>query len=306
MKTPACLTCLLALTGFAGSAFAQLSSLPPPSTLNGAPPQPIGVNAGPTHWENPAGLGAYRAVSTTSGTAPITSPAYNPLGLAWASSIPAAVVSNMGGINTDSGTLRTIFVAESAGWLDDVGYTYSGSPQGPNSFTVWSNIENQVALPNPTFGSYFDVLLARGEAAQFDLWLNGVGDFGLANPAPPTALGGVYTAFHPENSVPVVGAGQVWWAQTPLMVNTFIPALGSYQDVSTYLLSFEDWRIDRGSDRDYSDTVLALQFFGPTGLPLGPLEPIPEPSTYGFCAAIALLGVIGFRRYRAKRRALAS
>jgi hypothetical protein len=288
---------IAAFAALAGSAFAQLSSLPPSSTTEGIAVNPEGVNAGATHWDNPSTLGAYKAASTTDGNAPITTPAYNPLGLPFASTVPTAVASFKSQINTSGGTIRGIYVAESAGWQNDFGYTYSGNPAGPNSYTVFQNIQGNPA-DGPTtvsFGQYFDVPLSIGQASNFDFWLNGVGAMGTANPTPPTDNGGVYTAFNQANSSSFINGGNVLWSQTPLLVNTFVPALGAYVDVATYLVAFEDWRQDRGSDRDFSDLIVGVQFFNANGLPFAP---VPEPSTYGLIGAAALLGLIARRRFK--------
>jgi len=71
-------------------------------------------------------------------------------------------------------------------------------------------------------------------------------------------------------------------------------------DVSTYIVGLEDWRLDRQSDADYSDTILALQFFTDSGAPITP--PVPEPSTYGLIGAVALLGLVAVRKYTRKVR----
>ena len=61
MKKPiAIAAALIALTG---SAYAQLAVLPPSSTTNGVNVQPIGINAGITHWDANPGLGAYNFAS---------------------------------------------------------------------------------------------------------------------------------------------------------------------------------------------------------------------------------------------------
>jgi len=285
-----------ALATFASAAFAQLSPLPPSSVTDGVSLQSIGLNAGATHWDSTSTLGAFKIDSTTSGTAPLLSATYNPLGLPFATSVPASVLSFKSSINTTGGTIRTAFLAESAGWMNDFGYTYSGNPS-VNSFTVAQNIQIDPSPSSVAFGSYFDVNLASGEAANFDLWLNGVGDFGL-NPA-PTGAGGVYTAFNPSNSTPYTAPGNALWSQTPLMVSTWIPALGTYVDVATYIVAFEDWRRTMStSDGDYSDLILAVQNYDQNGTPF---TPVPEPSTYGLLGAGALLGVIALRRARAKK-----
>lgn len=293
MNTVRAFTALAALAG--SSAYAQLSSLPPPSSADLVPVQSIGANAGATHWENPTGLGAYRVASDVTVPLP-TAPG------GWGFTAPSAVTTALGAINTQGGTVRAIFTGETAGWLNDFGYTYTSTPMAPgsDSYTVFSNIQ-AVSPANVAFGDYVDVRLLPGDASTFDFWLNGTDSFTPANPLPPTANGGLYTVFNPANSSPYIAPGNVRWAQQPLMVNTWITATSSYANVSTYLVAVEDWRLDRQSDADYSDFIFALQFFNNQGLPFGdvPNTPVPEPSTYGLIGAISLLGLAVWRRRKA-------
>jgi hypothetical protein len=296
MKTVRAITALAALAG--SSAFAQLSTLPPPSSSDGVTIQPIGMNAGATHWEDPNDLGAYRVASdATSGPTP-----GNPdsvLGLTWAATPPGGAMAALNAVNAGGGTIRAIFTGETAGWYNDFGYTYDLTPVAPGSesYTVLSNVQ-AVPPSTVTFGQYIDVALLAGEASTFDFWLNATDSFTTANPTPPTTNGGVYTAFRPNNSSPYIGTGNVRWTQSPLMVNTWINATVGYQDVSTWLVAFEDWRLDRGSDNDYSDFIFAVQFFDSNGNPFGN-NPVPEPSTYGLMGAVALLGLVAWRRRKA-------
>jgi hypothetical protein len=287
-----------ALTALTGSAFAQLSTLPPMSTTDGVAVQPIGLNAGPTHWENPATLGAFKFASDDNFAAP------DPVSLGWTIAPPGSIMSHINSIDADGGTIRAIFTGESAGWLNDFGYTYDGNPaSATQSFTVFKDIQaanTGNGSVNINFGDYIDVgFLQSDSAANFDFWLNGVGEFGLNTPT-PTQLGGVYTAIHPTNSTPYV-AGQVLWAPSPIFVNTWVQALngglGGYTDVATYLVGFDDWRLDRGSDADDNDFMFALQFYRADGTPF---TPIPEPSTYGLIGAVALVGLIARRRFSKK------
>jgi len=57
----------------------------------------------------------------------------------------------------------------------------------------------------------------------------------------------------------------------------------------------EDWRLDGGTDLDYSDSIIALQFYTLSGAPF-PDGAVPEPSTYGLIGAGALLGLVALRR----------
>lgn len=293
---------IIALTAFAalaGSAFAQLHPVPPPSSTDGVNVDSIGANAGLTHWENTSSLGAYRfATDDNLGTPNMGSPD-NILGLSWSSNVNSNVTSFMNTINTQGGSLLIAFVGESQGWHGDAGYTRSGDAQDlSNSFSIFNNIQAAGPTPNVAFGDNVRIQLNPGEASSFDIWANGTGQMGDANPF-PTADGGYYTAFHSTNSVPFISPGNVRWATSPLMVNTWVPALNAYADVGTYLVGFEDWRLDRGADRDFNDLLLAIQFYSVTGTPFTP--PVPEPSTYGLIGAAALLGLAAYRRSRGKK-----
>jgi len=283
MKTVRAFTALAALAG--SSAFAQLAMLPPPSSSDGASVSGIGVNAGATHWENTSTLGHYRIASDVD--VPL------PSGLTWASSAPSVIATNLATIGAQGGTVRSIFTGESAGWLNDFGYSRSGLPTGPESFTVFSDIQ---ALPPATvaFGDHVDISFIPGDpTASFDFWLNASDSFDASNPT-PTANGGVYTVLHP--TVP----GHVRFAQSPLLVSTWVPATMSYQNVATYLISIEDWRLNGSQpDTDTTDFIFALQFFDNTGTPIGE-TPVPEPSTYGLMGAVGLLGIAAWRRKKAK------
>jgi PEP-CTERM motif len=287
---------ITALTVMAGSsAFAQLATLPPtsPEVLQG-----IGANAGASHWEDPSGLGAYNVQST--GNLPVPGNPDTFTGLNWSTGPSAGFTSLYSSLDTDGGTVRAIFTGKTAGWKDDFGYTYGLTPTDPmaESYTLFENIDSS----SVTFGDHFDIALLPGDTAGFDFWYNGTDSFTDDNPMPPTEHGGVFTAIHPENSTPYVGSGNVMWAQDPLMVSTWVPALGAYVDVKTYLVAFEDWRQDSNPwDHDYSDFIFAIQLFNRDGTPSGGPGAVPEPSTYGLIGAVALLGLAALRRKKSAK-----
>jgi hypothetical protein len=138
---------------------------------------------------------------------------------------------------------------------------------------------------NVQFGDYFDVNFAIGANASFDLWFQGENAIN----------GGDYTLFHPSNSSPNLAPGNVKWSQQTVIANTWNVSMNAYVDVTTYVIGLEDWRLDGGTDYDYSDSIIALQFYTLSGAPF-PDGAVPEPSTYGLIGAGALLGLVALRR----------
>jgi hypothetical protein len=282
MKT---LITLAAVAALAGTGYAQMTTLPPASSTDGVLIQHIGVNAGATHWEAPLGINSFRIDSTTDGTAKITTVAYNPIGLPFSTALPGGLQDTLNTVNLKGGIMRTIFLADSATWNDSLGYTYTGAFAGPQSYTAFAKMDvNPVTATSVKFGDYFDVSLLPGTASKFDLWYQGEN----------STNGGDYTLFHPANSSNAVAPGNALWGQKSLLTNTWNATLGAYVDITTYVVGLEDWRLDRGSDHDYSDSVFALQFYTLTGAP--DLQVVPEPATYGLFGVAALLGLVALRR----------
>jgi hypothetical protein len=306
---------IAALTALAGSAYAQQNPLPPSSATDGVVNQAIGLNAGATHWEADPGLGSYKFASDIDLDSPNMSSPDNRLGLNWSAGKPSTVASNIASIDAAGGTIRAIFTGESAGWVNDFGYTRSGNPTtgglgNPNqSFTVYENIQAVTPGATISFGDHFDVTFDKSDdVSKFDFWLNAVGAFGPANPPPaPGGVGGIYTILNAANSIPYIAPGNVLWAQSPILVNTFVGLLADttdgladgYTNVPTWLVGIEDWRRDSSLvDNDFNDFVFGIQLFDVNGRPFGP---VPEPSTYGLIGAAALLGLVGFRRFKSKK-----
>ena len=271
---------------------AQLPSLPPNSSNDGVVVKPAGVNSSPALWGSPTSLGAYQ-ISGDDYQKPLHpgSPDQE-LGLTWNFSAPSSLATARQAINTTGGIVRAIFVGETAGWLNDFGYTYSGVPSGQKSYTAWQRIQSFGSTndTNIKFGDYFDVNLAPGQMANFDFWFSAPGEMG-SRPTSLTDLGGVYTAFN--SSASSSSTPQYLWAASSITVDTWIPSLSAAAPVATYLAGIEDWRIDRGSDRDYNDLVLALQFYNSDGTPF---TAVPEPGTWAAIAGILAFGFVLIRR----------
>jgi len=288
------LTALAAITALAGSAYAQLSPVPPSSVGDGVSVVPITAqnNTG-SYWADPAGLLAYKFSSDENLGTPKPGTPDNALGLFWGSTASADLQNIMSQINADGGSIRVIFLGESAGWWNDFGYTYTGNPSSAGqSFSLWNDIQSVSPYSNPAFGDNATISLAKGEASTFDFWLNGANAGNWPNPA-PGAPGGVYTAFNPANGDSAVN---VSWTQSYLSVRSYVDGTvaNDYWN-RTYLLGFEDVR--GGGDADYNDFMVGLQFFRTDGTPF---SPVPEPSTYGLMGAAALLAFVARRRFSKK------
>jgi len=272
---------------------AQVLSLPPISSKDGVVIQAAGTNSNANFWGSSATLGAYQ-ISGDDYQKPLHAGSPDQeLGLTWNYTPPSSLSAARQGINATGGTVRAIFVGETAGWLNDFGYTYSGVPSGPKSFTAWQRIQSfgPANSTNIKFGDYFDVNLAPGQMANFDFWLSAPGEMG-PRPTSLTDLGGVYTAFN--SSASSSPTHQYLWQSSSLPVTTWIPSLSASVPVSTYLAGIEDWRIDRGSDRDYNDFVFALQFYNSDGTPF---TQVPEPGTWAAIAGVLAFGFVLVRRY---------
>jgi len=275
---------LLAAFGlFASKSSAQQALLPPSSTFDNVAVQSSGLNAGPSHWDNPANLGAYAVTGNATSDVTTAGILDQHVGLLWDCTAPAQLTAIKNNLNSTGGSVRAIFVGETAGWLNSFGYTYAGVTTDARSYTVFKDIQTVGPQANISFGQYIDLSLVRGQASTFDFWFNAAGGSGPISQQSQLNDGGVYLAFGTQN---LAGSSQFLWAQTPLSVNTWIPALGSYRPVDSFLVTVEDWRISSSSDRDYSDFRFALQYFDTDGMPL---TSIPESASWALWSGVFAL-----------------
>lgn len=261
---------------------AQQSILPPPAVNDGVVVYQAGLNAGSEHWGNPFGLGAYK-ISGNGYQKPVT-PGIpdSQLGLVWNSSAPLPVGAARQSLQETGGILRVIYVGETAGWLNDFGYTRDGDISGSNAFTVWKDIQSCGKNKSVLFGDYFDVPVKAGHMYNLDLWFMSEGSWDRTS-CKSENNGGIYTLLNSPGD-----PSQFLWADRSLAVNTWIPCLSTSLMIDTFLIGIEDWRMGHGADGDFNDFRFAVQFLNTDGTPLAV---IPEPPLAGFvlgCAGIAL------------------
>ncbi len=249
------------------------------------PPYPAGVNlfadpGPPTAGQYAAGLGDLYFASNADVPSVIQS--WNSGPVNWDD--PA-----LGGnpFNPAGGSVRTIFVGETAGWKNDFVYANSATP---NTFTPLVTKIDDSPTGNIHSGWTTTVEYAAGTSLEF--YLNSGG---------PIGEGGLFSAFGSQN----LFAGDdtsshVRWSvrdvtTTFLSGNTWVT-----ESVPTLLIGFEDTREGVSFyDGDFNDLVVGFQFL-PSQIPQ---TPVPEPSAYSLMAAAGLMGLVALRQF--KRRSAA-
>ena len=201
------------------------------------------------------------------------------------------------------GTVKAIFLGETAASLNDFGYIRY-NPATPD----FTNPANYVALStdidNNTNGlaSGYETLVHYNGGTKVDFWLN--------NPAPfNPGQGGAYFSFILDGSTttsfttPNDLTLHIKYATYNVLTEYWNGSAFVQGLVPTLVVAFEDLSALPGSgnnaptpaDGDYTDFIFAFQFL--------PNQAVPEPSTYGLMGAAALLGLVGYRRFKASKKA---
>lgn len=167
-------------------------------------------------------------------------------------------------------TIEIVFLGETAGWLDHLGYTLNGV-----DYYLATNMQ-AVGVGNVDYGDYATITLLPGES--IDLFVIGNG-----------TAGGKYYVYDTSKNVPSTATMQSYYG-------TLAPkdSLVDPENLTPfYVVGFEDIRLDKHADGDYNDVIIAFRSY--YDIPQGP---VPEPSTYGLIGAATLLGFAGYRRFR--------
>jgi hypothetical protein len=265
-------------------------------------PDPVGINtfAAPSAFNTasylakfgPAGMDIYYASQANLPSAQVATWTF----VTQTSDISPVIPWLAGG-----GTVKTIFMGESAASLNDFGYIKSTANIA--SAASYVPLATNISNPSAFIQSGWETYANYGAGEQLDFWLN--------KPTDAFGAGGAYFSFL-LNTVGSQFAGGDPYTHVKYQWTT---VLTEYQDgsgvtvqgnVDTLLIAFEDLRgpalppgglptIPPG-DADYTDFIVGFQF-------LPPQTPVPEPSTYGLMGAAALVGLVGYRRLRAAKKA---
>ena len=187
------------------------------------------------------------------------------------------------------GSVKVIFLGETAGWRNDFGYTPSNLPG--TYVPLATDIENNFTTPGGNVQSGWETVVNYAPATSLDFFLNSGGDVGQ---------GGLFYAFGGANQFSGADATVHTRWSTRMVTTTYFNGTSVVtEDINTLLVGFEDVRAgNQYYDADFNDFVVGFQFL-PTQ------TPVPEPSTYGLMGAAALVGIVGYRRFKQKKVATA-
>ncbi len=198
------------------------------------------------------------------------------------------------------GTVKVIFLGESAAAANDFGFIKSGADvsNAANYTALVTDVANTNGTPGGNIQSGWETLVNYGAGERLDFWLNNPGGFDG---------GGTYFSFLENNVGSAFADGDPYthskFAWTSVMTE-YVNSSGSLVtgEIDTLLIAFEDLRgaplapgdglptIPPG-DGDYTDFIVAFQFLPPQ------LSSVPEPSTYGLIGAASLMAMLAYRRY---------
>lgn len=189
--------------------------------------------------------------------------------------------------------VEVVFLGETAGWTQNSFsfVTYTPSSSGGLLTNVQTPGNPGHVNPDHVFGSNFVITLAPGQMLDFVFTTQAGSTFYLFDTQPNT----------PTGRLALGGFGIL----TPN--NTYRPHLitnpGSGVLAPFFVVGLEDIHGTRVNpslsgfgDRDANDFIFAFRATFDR-----PQDVVPEPSTYGLIGAAALLGLIGYRRFKARK-----
>lgn len=188
-------------------------------------------------------------------------------GSGWTSGTPITP----GVFGTTGGSVKVVYLGKTAGWHDDLGYVLNPPP---SVYADHVPLVTGIGGTNLLTAGDYKILPYGAGVNPIDFFINAVPLAGDPND------GGVYYAFGTD--------GEADWSPAGMNIIWKEFLIGG---LPTFVVGFEDMR-GMQADYDYNDIVLAFQ--------IDQNVAVPEPSTYGLIGAAALLGLIGYRRFKNK------
>lgn len=199
---------------------------------------------------------------------------------------PVDLASALGGSPwlAQGGSVKAIFLGDTAGWKNDFVSSQSDAPTSYN--TIITDIENNYLNPG-NVRSGDETVISYDAGTTLDFWLNSGG---------PVGDGGLYSAFTSENRFAGSDTSvHTRWSIRNVTTTYFNGSSVVTAEIPTILIGFEDVRQGRPYyDADFNDFVVGFQFLPSQNVP------VPEPSTYGLIGAAALVGLVAYRRNKRK------
>jgi hypothetical protein len=187
-------------------------------------------------------------------------------------------VSLVGPITNTSATLKmsveVVYLGESGGWKNNLGMRLNGVDS-----ILAANIDQNLAwAPTVNFGDYTTFKLNPGNTL----------DFFVSTPVSPS--GGKYYVFDKTLNVPIANSKNSYWGTLNPLVGHKIGDPANLQAFT--VISVED-KNDKQPQDDWTDVVYAFRAVYDL-----PDASVPEASTYGLIGAAALIGIVGYRRFK--------